>query len=206
MINARFVPLNKWPGEKTRTRKRSPFAAKQNKVYSDLERELNHLRARNIVVQAFLSEDDIRNDGWPRSSARFHEPGIVLSFRARDGEDISFPCDTYNNWESNLRAICLTLTALRAIDRYGVTKRSEQYKGWKKIESPTHEQTRDYQWALEHLAHLADVDPAAIRNNPTAIDLAYRAAARKTHPDTGGNTEAFQLLQDAMTLLRRSAA
>src|SRR5690554_7090169 len=56
----------------------------------DLERELRHLGARGIVVQAYLRGEDIRNDGWPRSSARFMEPGIVLSFTDRSGQALSF--------------------------------------------------------------------------------------------------------------------
>jgi hypothetical protein len=204
-LDAKFVPLQAWPGEKTRARKSSPFGVKYQKLLDDLDRELKQLRARDVVIQAHINESDVRNDGWPRSSARFYEPGIILSFRAGQGEEISFPCDTYRNWDSNLRAICLTLTALRAIDRYGVTKRAEQYKGWRKLAAPQQEQRRDGDWALNHLAHLANVEPATIRGNATAIDLAYRAAARRTHPDTGGNTEAFQLLQDAVDILRRAA-
>lgn len=206
MIDARFVSIQAWPGDKTRSRKDSPFGVKYQRCLDDLERELKHLRARDIVIQAHLTMQDIRNDGWPRSDARFYEPGIVLSFRASQGEEISFPCDTYRHWQSNLRAICLTLTALRAIDRYGVSKRAEQYKGWKKLAAPQQEHRRDAQWALEHLAHLANVEPSAIRGNTAAIDLAYRAAARRTHPDSGGNNEAFQLLQDAIQILRSAAA
>jgi hypothetical protein len=77
-----------------------------------------------------------------------------------------------------------------------------QYKGWKKIAAPSQEIAKDGRWAIEHLAHLAGVEPVALRGSSAAIDLAYRAAARKTHPDSGGNTEAFQLLQDAMRILR----
>lgn len=206
MLNCRFVTLKSWPGEKTRGRKRSPFGIKYAQLLNYLERELRHLSARDIVIQAFLDSDDIRNDGWPRSNARFREPGIILSFRAREGEEIAFPCDTYKDWESNLRAICLTLSALRAIDRYGVTKRSEQYTGWKRLGAPNQEQVRDERWALEHLAHLAGVEPGTIRGNASALDLAYRTAARRTHPDTGGNTDAFQLLQSAIAILRGRAA
>lgn len=202
MIEARFVPIQAWPGTKTRSRRISPFGVKYQRLLDDLERELRHVRARGIVIQAFVRAEDIRNDGWPRSSARFFEPGIVLGFTMPDGSQISFPCDTFTRWESNLRAISLTMTALRSIDRYGVTKRSEQYKGWKKVSAPEAELRKDGQWALDHLAHLAGVESSAIRGNAVAMDLAYRAAAKRTHPDYGGNTEAFQLLQEAVRILR----
>lgn len=206
MIDCRFVPIQNWPGSRTPKRKDSPFDVKYLKLLDDLGRELRHLRARDIVVQAHLTLADLRNDGWPRSDAKFYDPGIVLSFRAGEGDEIAFPCDTYKSWQGNLRAICLTLTALRAIDRYGVTKRKEQYSGWKRLAAPNQEMKRDAEWALNHLAHLANVQPSAIRNNANSIDLAYRAAARKAHPDSGGNTEAFQLLQDAVAILKKTLA
>ena len=51
-------------------------------------------------------------------------------------------------------------------------------------------------------ATLADTIPTALQD-PAVVELAYRAAAKRTHPDSGGNTEAFQLLQDAMRLIRQ---
>ena len=160
MIDARFVPIEKWPGVPTRHRKVSPFIVTYARTLIDLERELNHLGARRIVIQAFVNEADIRNDGWPRSSARFFQPGIILSFTTRDGSSISFPCDTYVHWDHNLRAICLTMTALRAIDRYGVTQRAEQYQGWKRLEAPEHEAPKDQEWAYSYLAALNGIEPA----------------------------------------------
>lgn len=201
MIDAKFVPIDRWPGDPTRSRKRAPFGITYARILVDLERELNHLGAKSIVIEAFVNADDIRNDGWPRSSARFFQPGIVLSFRTRDGSSISFPCDTYVRWESNLRAICLTMTALRAINRYGVTKRQEQYQGWKRLESPAHPRPKDSEWAYSYLAALNNCEPSALRGNRDALHIAYKQAAKKTHPDAGGNVEAFQTLQEAGSIL-----
>jgi hypothetical protein len=201
MIDLRFVSIQTWPGKETKGRKIAPFSLSYSRCLSALEKELKHLGAHEIIVQAFLCENDIRNDGWPRSSAKFYHPGIVLSFITKDGSQISFPCDTYRHWEGNLRAICLTLTALRAIDRYGVTQRAEQYQGWKQIESPAHQRPKDTEWAYGYLAALNNVEPGAIRGNRAALDIAYRTAAKKTHPDAGGNVEAFQTLQEARAIL-----
>jgi hypothetical protein len=168
-----------------------------------LEKELRHLGARGILVQCYIDPSDIRDDGWPRSSARVpKDPGIVVSFHNRKGESLSFPCDTYDSWEDNLYAIALSLEALRSVDRYGVTRSEEQYQGWKRLASPGRENHLDSTWAIGHLAHLAETTVSALRGNRAAIDLAYRSAVRKCHPDTGGSTEAFQMLQQAMNLLR----
>ncbi len=83
MIDARFVPVESWPGEKTpsRKRKKAPFGSTYSKNLDDLERELRHLGAVDIIIQAYFRREDIRNDGWPRSSApKPSDPGIILSF------------------------------------------------------------------------------------------------------------------------------
>lgn len=203
MIDARFVPIERWPGKKRQYgRKRATFRLKYSERLDLLEKELRHLGATYILIQAYFDSRDIRNDGWPRSSARPKEPGVVVSFKKRGGESLSFPCDTYDGWEDNLYAIALSLEALRSVDRYGVTKGTEQYQGFKQIEAPAQQDAQTSDWAIEHLARLAETTPASLRGDRAAIDLAYRAAARRVHPDHGGTVEAFQMLQQAMGLLR----
>lgn len=190
MIDARFVPIENWPGEKRSAHRRvaSPFAVKYARLLNDLERELHHLHAKDTVIQAYLRRDQIRNDGWPYSAARPSEPGIVLSFMKSGKEEISFPCDTYNTWESNLRAISLTLTALRSIDRYGVTQHSEQYKGWAKL--PPASSTMSVSDALAFIQLQTGIEAT----NQDRLREAYRSAARKLHPDVSGSDHQFILL------------
>jgi hypothetical protein len=190
MIDARFVPIEKWPKEKTPSHKRvkSPFEVKYGRMLDDLERELRHLSARDIVIQAYFRREDIRNDGWPRSSARPSEPGVVVSFLKRDKQEVAFPCDTFKNYESNLRAISLTLTALRAIDRYGVTQHAEQYKGWAKL--PPASDRMNVKDALAFIQLYTGIAPTTAE----ALQDAYRAAARKLHPDVTGTDQQFILL------------
>jgi hypothetical protein len=92
---------------------------------------------------------------------------------------------------------------LRAIDRYGVTSRGEQYRGWNAlpsgIEVPSAAMTLDE--AARLVAEHSDVTPEMVRSSATARRAAYKAAARRLHPDAGGDEVAFQQLQDAMRLL-----
>jgi len=201
MINARFVPIDKWPGVHRTSRKGSAFRVTPTRQLDRLEEELNKLGAKDILIQCYLSRDDIRNDGWPRASAKPPNPGIVISFTDRRGNELSFPCDTYYDWFDNLYAIALSLEALRAVDRYGVTKSAEQYQGWRRLGAPAEVDTRG--WAYEHLARVADTSVAALKDDPAAVDLAYRAAVRKTHPDHGGNIEAFRLVTEAIRVIRQ---
>jgi hypothetical protein len=190
VIDARFAPVQAWPKEPTppHRRKTSPFEVKYQRLLDDLERELKHLGARDIVIQAYFRHEDIRNDGWPRSSVRPSESGVILSFLKRDKQEIAFPCDTYTTYESNLRAISLTLTALRAIDRYGVTQHAEQYKGWAKL--PPAADRMEVKDALSFIRLYTGIEPTS----PERLDEAYRAAARKVHPDVTGSDQQFILL------------
>ena len=135
MIDCRFKPIEKWPSKPTPSwsRQRGQFKAGWQKTLDLLERELNRLSAKDITVEGFFRPADIRNDGWPKSSSRPTQPGVILSFSTKQGRMV-MPCDRYDNWESNLRAIALTLEALRAVERYGaVSEQQEQYTGWLKL-------------------------------------------------------------------------
>lgn len=204
MIDARFVPIEKWPGKprSSYSQKRAVFRAKYSARLDLLEKELNNLGGKDIIIQAYFDLRDIRNDGWPRSSARPKSSGVIVTFRNRKNEQLSFPCDTYSGWEDNLYAIALSLEALRTVDRYGVTQNAEQYQGWKRLAPPAQEQSKDVEWALAHLARLAGTTAQSLRLDPFAVDLAYRAAAKMTHPDKGGTAEAFHLVQEAFNIAK----
>jgi hypothetical protein len=182
MFQLIFRPLQQWPGPMTRSRNRSRFKASYNSTIRQLERELLHLRARQAVIQVALSERDIRQDGLPRSGSRPSHPGVILSFNSRHGP-LSYPCDTFQDWEDNLRAIVLSLEHLRAVDRYGVTKRGEQYTGWAALPPPA-----------------AKRDAAAARRLLDSYG-GENAAILKTHPDRGGSAEAFHKVQEAREIL-----
>ena len=170
------------------------------RMLDDLERELKHLGARDIVIQAYFRREDIRNDGWPRSSApKPTDPGVIVGFAKSKGEEISFPCDTYLTYESNLRAISLTLSALRAIDRYGVTQHGEQYKGWAKLPpAPDRMKVED---AVQFIVLHTGIFPS----NRDLLQDAYRAAARKLHPDTANGSDGqFILLGKAKATIEEA--
>lgn len=132
MINVRFVYMPR--PAKGLLFLRSQFQATYGKTLKDLERELDHLDAHSITIQAGFPNDRIRNDGWPYSSARPEHPGVVLQFM-RKKEMLTFRSLKYASFEENLRAIALTMDALRRVDRYGVVE-GEQYQGFKQIASP----------------------------------------------------------------------
>jgi hypothetical protein len=185
MIECRFVPLKRWIGQRTPSyqQKRSPFRVGHLRMLDDLEVELRRISAKEICVEIDMESRDIRNDGWPRSNARAKTSAIILSFRVKD-KSIAMPCDRFDSWEDNLRAIGKTLEALRAADRYGVTKGGEQYSGWSQLPPPSSQSTCEVE-----LAKLAGVTVDELRRDPRA---AYRKAVMIHHPDRGGDSQRFQ--------------
>lgn len=138
MMNVRFVYLSKPKGL---TFMRSQFHASYSKTLKDLERELDHLEAHSVTIQAGFPSSRIRSDGWPYSSVRPEHPGVVLQFQ-KGKDTFAFRSLKYRSFEENLRAISLTMDALRRVDRYGVVE-GEQYQGFKQIAAPdSHAETK----------------------------------------------------------------
>jgi len=208
MINCRFRPIDQWPGTPTKSPKSGAFKAKWSATLDQLERELNHLRAKDIIIEGYFEFGQIRNDGWPKSLAKPSRPGVVLSFEIVKKGRMVMPCDTFDHWESNLRAIALTLEHLRAVERYGVTSdRQEQYTGWLKL--PAASATDEAFECARVIAYKArDVNGAPESAAKKAVENAgyfevlWKDAARQTHPDTGGNAENFKAVIAARDRIR----
>lgn len=200
-VEYQFRPISTWPGAMKSSRKRATFKATYNATIQQLHRELNHLRASKVVIEVALDERDIRNDGLPRSDARPRHPGVILSFSTPAGP-LRFPCDTYTVWQDNLRAIALALEALRRVDRYGVTRKGEQYTGWKQLPGGTVEPAMDLKTAATVLSNWTKFTPGEVYHSLDHYRNAYREAAKLMHPDlTGGDDKNFKLLQEAKRVL-----
>lgn len=193
-----FRPLVGWPGPMTTGRKRAKFRAGYNDTLKLLDAELRHLGARNVVLQVALREDEIRLDGKPRAGSRPSHPGVILSFDSKHGP-LSYPCDRFGDWVDNLRAIALSLEHLRAVDRYGVTKRGEQYQGWTALPPPASSPMTKVE-ACQVLLRLSGAQAVEMGDVEQQRKL-YRQAAMKHHPDRGGDAEQFKRLQAVKDVL-----
>jgi hypothetical protein len=154
----------------------SPFRASWSDTVGLLAREVRHLRPRQTIIEADLRESDLRLDGLPRADRNARTPGVILTLigtRVANGGDLRYPCARFWRWQDNVRAIALALEALRKVDRYGVTKRGEQYAGWKAL--------------------AAGDGPSVERGRAIVTEHGSVAAAlRATHPDHGGDAGEFQ--------------
>lgn len=205
-MKAIFRPLGKWPGKPTDSwdRRRSPFSANYDDTLNLLERELGHLGASNVVIQMEIDAVHIRN-GTPKSINLVRGPAVVVGFIDPAGDEYSYPCDTFEKYADNLRAIALALEALRKVDRYGVTQRGEQYQGFKALPPPeaapsTRMTIAD---AAALIGSLAGVPGESIQADREVFEMMAKLAARRVHPDgASGSHDQFVKLQDAMTVLK----
>ena len=195
-----FRPLRDWPGKRTTSPRRSVFKATYSQTLELLDRELLKLEAKQIVIQVDLPESKIRLDGLPRSGACPEYPGIILAFESKYGP-LKYATDTFDHWKDNLRAIALGLEALRKVDRYGITKRGEQYTGWKQLSDGSQE-SFDVNSSAGFIAQYSESTTIGeIKAHREVYRKAYRQAAMKLHPDKGGAQEDFWLLQKAKSVL-----
>jgi hypothetical protein len=226
VIRATFRPIDDWPGvlRSDTDRENSRFKAHHADTLDLLQRELDQLDAVDIIIQVALTDRDIRNDGWPRSDSRPSHPGVIVSFDSKHGP-LKYATDIYRGtgaptywgtqtgWKANLRAIALGLEALRKVDRYGITKRGEQYRGWKALGAgepiALGGSTMTVDEAARFIAEHSD-DPAGrlvdVADDPLFALALYRDAAKTLHPDAGGDPELFKRLQDAKAILDQAAA
>lgn len=198
MIDARFKAMPRWTRTPTLYYVKAQFKTPYNRTLDQLEYELRKLNARDIVIEAGYRTDQIRNDGWPRGGVSPAHPGVVLYCKTADGP-LSFPCGHYARMEDNLHAIVLTLENLRAIDRYGVTLQHQQYLGFAALPAPATTGTVEQAAAL--LASITAFSAGVILENREMYRQAYRQAAARMHPDSGGDRNAWEAMQLAAVLL-----
>jgi hypothetical protein len=210
-------PLTTWPGTLTpwQDRKRSPFSAGMRQTLDLLDRELWYLNARATVLEVAIPPEKFRIDGHPRAGATAEHPGVVLSLPHTNVGPLRYACDRFDRWQDNLRAIALGLEALRKVERYGITRRGEQYAGFRALPPggpialsegmDVDEAARVLREGDDNLE--ADVDANGrgwehtIKVNAEFRNIVYRRAAKRHHPDVGGQRHTWDRIELAKRVL-----
>lgn len=205
--NLDIRPLTTWPGDLTPADARvtSPFSAPLSSTLSTLNRELAAIRAANPVLEVAIDVNQFRIDGRPRATARAAHPGVVLSLPTTRHGPLRYATDRFVTWQDNLRAVVLGLEALRRVERYGITRRGEQYAGFRALPAGETDPAGTILIEAQALSFLTEHSgiPLTTASTPDEITRAYRRASRALHPDTGGSVAMFQRLGQAYDLLRR---
>jgi hypothetical protein len=189
--------------------KDSAFTVTYSQAIDLLERELRHLRARDIVVEVDVPESAIRLDGMLRADARAASPAVRLAFDSTVGP-LTYATDRFirpsyrrggmqQDWQHNLYAIALSLEALRRVDRYEVTKRGEQYAGFKALPAGQ----------AMPASHLTRTDAELIigrwsghHGGPYDVEHLVKRARFATHPDRhDGDRTAWDQVEEAAKVL-----
>jgi hypothetical protein len=204
VVDVRCRPIDHWSGPHTPwdDRRRASFSAGWARILNDLERELDHLDATDVVIGLKISSRDIRLDGWPKGNATVPPP-VSFTMQTRHGP-LRFQCDRWDHWRANLRAIGLTLQRLRLVDEGGCTRSGEQYRGWGELPAgtpmdPAMTVDEASRFIVEHAW-----DGVVDREGPLSgvdLDVAYRTAAKRCHPDNGGDPADMIRLNKARAVL-----
>jgi len=118
------------------------------------------------------------------------DPGVAVYFTYRK-KPMCLACDKFVLVRHNLRAITLTIQAIRGIERWGASDMIERaFKGFTALPEQGSQAWRE----------ILEIPPDA-KPTEEQIDAAYRMAAHVYHPDKGGTAEEFNRL----TIARENA-
>jgi hypothetical protein len=205
-LSYQFKPIGLWtdPLTPADVRRPSPFKVAYEKTLDLLFREAGMLDATRLVLQVDLTASQIRHDGLPKAGARYgSNPGVIVSFDSRYGP-LRYATDAYTDWRANLRAITLSLEALRAVDRYGVSRRGEQYRGWTAITAGSGAGLFSTRNEAETWLRKAAAEEGI--DSWSSWDSLCKALTKRLHPDAGGSDELFKRLGAAAAFLGVGAA
>lgn len=221
-----YRKLDSWPQRSTSDRKsRSQFRTSYPDMLKHIEYEMERIDATDIVLEGFIPVNKIRRDGWPLSDTPAPHPGLRLSWQSQTHGPGELITDEYETWPANLRAVGLTLEALRAVGRYGAMARKQQYKGL--VASPKPPPAPSPPAAKPGPPKMPALDPAAERALNAArfiarhgggaaaevltsldkLTASYKNAAANLHPDRQPHSERerftklFQSLQTAKEVM-----
>lgn len=196
----------------------SDFRASWSDTLEMLGREVGMLDGQRVVVGIDIRDQDLRIDGRLRANARPAETDAVeLAFDSKHGP-LLYRCDQYvkrsyyragmESWQHNVRAIAMTLQALRAVDRYGAARSGEQYRGYRALPSGRGDassgMTATAAAEVVLRAALVDMEPTRATFAAAGVSL-IRSARSATHPDRHqGDTAQWHLVDNAEQTLRQA--
>lgn len=157
----------------------------------DILRQLKLIGAQSVVISSNLI---LRNDGLPRSGqSQPRDAGVAVYFKLNKADRV-LACDKWSRVEDNMWAIAKHIDALRGQQRWGVGTIEQAFTGYAAL-PPAGQGTQQAWWQVLGLGgNLAGFEPQLAA---AYINTAYKAEARKRHPDAGGSTEAMAALNVA---------
>ena len=176
---------NGWP--RTKNPQRSRFDVSMATARDGLFAEIARMSGSYPVLSSNL---ELRNDGLPRAQQREPIDAGVAVYFMRKGKQMVFACDRWDRAKDNVRAIEKTIEAMRGIERWGASDMLERaFSAFEALPAPGSMVKRSWR----------DILGFEPDRRPTKEDIesAYRAKAKKAHPDAGGSNDAMAELNEA---------
>lgn len=174
----------------------------------DRDRVLRQLHRRGGSHIVITSDLPTRNDGLPYADATARDPGIAVYWVERGREHV-IACDKWRTAAQNLRAIDMSLEAMRGLDRWGAAEMVDRaFAGFAALPAGSGEghaappSTPKRTWrdvftvnGVEQ--HVDKVELLAI------VKVRYRDLIKTAHPDAGGTHEQAAELNAALAEAER---
>lgn len=148
-----------------------------------LKEQLGRMQAMGIVISTNIPT---RSDGNPYSTySKRADVGVAVYFTV-DNKAMALCCDKWNTVEANLRALVMSVDAMRGLDRWGVSEiMNRAFMGFKALP----EKAASFPWW--------DVLGVSRTATKKEVDHAFKKKAKVNHPDHGGDPGKWQELQEA---------
>lgn len=150
---------------------------------SGLKDELKRMKAKGLVISTNIP---ITADGNPY--AKYSKPadiGVAVYFSV-DNKAMALCCDKWDTVEANLRALTLSVDAMRGLNRWGVSEiMNRAFMGFKALP----EKAASFPWW--------DVLGLSRTCTRKEIVAAYKKKIKIHHPDNGGDPVKWRELQEA---------
>lgn len=161
-----------WPRKPGHARRSSRYEVDFTTARDELARELARAGARAVMISTNVPT---RADGLPYANYRQpDDPGVAVYWDDPKRRPRVIACDVWRTVRENLRAVGLTVAALRSIERSGASELLERaYQGFARLSA-----------APDHWSTLG-IPPGS---SASAIRARFHELAKTHHPDHGGDS------------------
>jgi len=145
--------------------------------------------ARYAVISTNIRGYEKAGAWRPYADAREPDDAGVACYFDLDGDPICLSADKWERVVDNVRAIGLTIQAMRSLDRWGAAERKQAFAGFKTLPASHH-------------------DWRTVMDLPGKVDLAevkkrYRKLPTTAHPDQGGSQDNMAKLNLALEAAKK---
>lgn len=169
---------------------------------ASLREELTNNGIESALIETYHSRIEYTMGGRPRAGIAPGQPSVQIFFEV-NGLPVCIPSAKYADWGQNLKAIQMTLRARRLErEKYGCSTIEQQYQGHAQLpegRSTIHAPTGPENAAalLLRVSTLPDIKIADILENQDTFRAAFKAAAKRAHPDSG-KVDSSEEIMDAV--------